>query len=185
MRRRLSLVALVVLVAACASRPLAPRSRRAWAAALASAEGYAAENQFAQADSVLRSFVYLHPTAPDTLDALFWRALYAADPANADSAGLDTAFALVDRYLAATGPQLRRYEAQLARRFAELRRRPPEVRVDTVRVVDTAAVRAGIAREVAARDRLREEDAQKLRDSLNRVTAELERIRRRLARPRP
>ena len=185
MRSRLLVVALAALAAGCASRPRTPGPRRAWTAALAAASTYAAENQFDAADSVLRGFVDAHPASPDTLDALFWRALYRADPANpADSSATD-AQALVDRYLAAGGPQRMRYEALALRRFTELRLRPVEVRVDTVRVVDTAAVRAAVVREVTARDRVHDEEMQILRDSLARATGELERIRRRLARPRP
>ena len=185
MAARLLLVVLVAVAAGCASRTISTAPRRAWAAALAEAAGYAAENQFEPADSVLRAFVTAHPESPDTLDALFWRAVYRADPANPGDSGAIQAQQLLDQYLASTAPQHLRYQAQALRRLTEVRLRPPIVQVDTLREVDTVGVRTAVAREVAARDRVRDEETQVLRDSLTRVTAELERIRRRLARPRP
>jgi hypothetical protein len=183
MRAALALLASVVLAAGCASRPHIPGARRAWSNALTEAGQYAAANEFARADSVLQAFAAAHPTSADTVTVLFYRALYSVDPANPAEDGVATATALIDRYLAANTAHPHRYEALALRRFAELRSRPPVVRVDTVRTIDTAAVRSAVAREVEARDRTRDEEAQRLRDSLTRATAELDRIRRRLARP--
>jgi hypothetical protein len=152
--------------------------------ALAEADRYAAAEQFAAADSVLESYAAANATSPDTLDVIFWRALYNADPANPKEGALADALDLIDRYLRSQAPQPHRYEATVLRRFAEIRDRAPIVRVDTVRAIDTTAVRVAVAREVEARQRLQDEEAQKLRDSLERTTAELERIRRRLAPPR-
>lgn len=184
MRARLALFATIALMAACASRPAVPRiTRRAWTNAAARAEELAAAQQFTQADSVLQAFAVEHPRSADTLGALFLRALYQADPANPTADGVTQALALLDRYLAAAPPQPQRYEAQAVRRLAELRAAPPVVRVDTVRVVDSAAVRTAVARDGEARERLHADEQALLRDSLTRATAELERIRRRLARP--
>ena len=183
MRAGLALLASVVLAAGCASRPLVSGSRRAWSSALTQAEQLAAANQFAQADSVLQAFAAAHPNSADTITVLFYRALYNADPANPAADGVAQAAALIERYLSANAPHPHHYEALALRRFAELRSRPPIVRVDPVRTVDTAAVRNAVAREVEARERTRDEETQRLRDSLTRATAELDRIRRRLARP--
>ena len=184
MRGRLALLAAVVLAAACASRPVVPgTTRRAWNSALAVADQYAAAGQFIAADSVLQTFTIEHPRSADTLSALFFRALYQADPANPAPDGVTEAVTLLDRYLAAAASHPYRYEAQEVRRLAELRARPPIVRVDTVLVVDSSAVRTAVARDAEARERTHGEQVQLLRDSLTRATAELERIRRRLARP--
>jgi lipoprotein-anchoring transpeptidase ErfK/SrfK len=183
-RRWALLAALAAFTSACAAaRPLAKRPPRAWAVALAEADSYAAAEQFARADSVLASYAAAHPTSPDTLDVLFWRALYHADPANPEEGALSEALDLIDRYLRARAPQPHLYEATALRRFAQIRDRAPIVRVDTVRAIDSAAIRVAVAREVEARQRVHDEDAQRLRDSLARTTAELERIRRRLAPP--
>lgn len=184
MRAGLLAIAGVALAAACASRPIVPgTTRRAWNNALARSEQYAAAGQFIAADSVLQTFAIEHPRSPDTLSVLYFRALYQADPANPVPDGVAEAMTLLDRYLAGAPPQPLRYEAQAVRRLAELRQRPPIVRVDTVVVVDSNAVRTAVARDAEARDRAHGEQAQLLRDSLTRATAELERIRRRLARP--
>ena len=184
MRARLALFATLMVAAACASRPSVPGiTRRAWTTAAAQAEELAAAQQFTQADSVLQAFAAEHPRSADTLSALYLRALYQADPANPATDGVTQALALLDRYLAAGPPQPQRYEAQAVRRLAELRTVPPVVQVDTVRVVDSTAVRTAVARESETLARLHADELTLLRDSLTRATAELERIRRRLARP--
>ena len=169
----------------CGARRRPALPWRAWPAAQAAAAEEATAGRYDSADSVLLAFVERHPNSPDTLDALFWRAAYLADPANSAPAAATTALELLDRYLAAQVPQPRRYEAGLLRRLAELRAAPPPVPRDTVRAVDTVAVRAAVAREVELREKLHAEEMSRLRDSLARTTAELERIRRRLAPQRP
>lgn len=179
--------AAAALAAGCAARPK-PRTGPSpeWIAALSAAELEATAGRFGAADSVLASFAAAHSASPDTLDALFWRAMYLADPANRADSAATAAISFVERYLNAQAPQPRRYEAEVIRRVVALRNAPPRVRVDTVTVVDSSAARAAAAaRELEARDKLREEELQRLRDSLARTTAELDRIRRRLAPQRP
>lgn len=185
MRAPFVVLGAIALAGGCASRPLAPTALRPWTSALVAAQEYAGMSRFEEADSVLQAFAATYPTSADTLDVLFWRAFYRADPANPADGALAEATALLERYLNAQAPQPYRYEAQALQRFAAIRALPPEVRVDTVVTIDTLAVREAVTREVEARDRLHEEEAQVLRDSLTRATAELERIRRRLSPPRP
>lgn len=183
MRFWVALLAAVVFASGCGPRRIVPTPRRGWLNALDVAQEYAAAGQFAAADSVLQTFTLEHPRSADTLSVLFYRALYQADPANSTEGGPAEAVALLDRYLAATAEQPQRYDALALRRFAELRAQPPVVRVDTVRTIDSTAIRAAVAREVDAHIRARDEETLRLRDSLARATAELDRIRRRLARP--
>lgn len=178
----------VVLLAACASRPVKPEPQRAWTAALAAADAEAGAGRYATADSMLERFAVDNPTSPDTLEALFWRALYLVDPANPSPAGSAAATPMIDRYFAAATPADQYWrQAEVIRRFAAIQAAPPVIQVDTVRIVDSVAVRRIVAREVEARGRALEGDLQQLRDSLTRTAAELDRIRRRLAptQPRP
>ena len=186
MRERVVVFACIGIAAACASRPRrAAESEEPWPIARAAAATEAAAGRFAAADSVLTAFGTAFPASADTVEALFWRAVYIVDPANESAAGPNAALPLLDRYLSGPVAPDRRYEAELLRRIAILRATPPEVRVDTVVKVDTSAARAAVTREFEARDRVREEELVGLRDSLARTVAELERIRRRVAPPRP
>jgi hypothetical protein len=189
LNRRWRLVALAVVVsigAACTPRAPLPRlPRRALAGALAAAELEVSAGRYVAADSILADFAATHATSGDTLNVLFWRALYLLDPANPTPGAPASALTLIDRYLAADATQDQRTEAQVLRRVAAFRVAPPPVRRDTVLALDTAALRAAVARETEARDRARDDESRALRDSLARTTAELERIRRRLAPGRP
>jgi hypothetical protein len=187
MPRRAVLLGAIALGAACASRPVSTPEPEvtAWAAALATADREAALGRYAAADSVLESFHAAHPSSPDTLELLLRRALYLIDPGNPDERSAARALPLLDRYLGAEIPEHRRAEIDVVRRLAAVRTAPVQVRVDTVALVDTVAARAAVSREIETRERLRDEELLRLRDSLTRTTAELERIRRRLAPQRP
>jgi hypothetical protein len=185
MGRRLLVVLGGAALAACAARAPRRPTTSPWSEALATAQLEVAAGRFGAADSVLASFAANNPASADTAEALFWRALFLADPTNPADSTSTAVVAFIDRFLAAQPAPPRRYEAELIRRYALIRATPPEVRVDTVATLDTATLRATVAREVGARDRVRDEEAQRLRDSLDRTTAELDRIRRRLSPGRP
>jgi len=86
---------------------------------------------------------------------------------------------LVDTLLLARGPQPRRAEAVVVRRTALLldSLRHEAAERDTVIVRDTG--------RSVAKERELEDQIKTLQDSLNATLAELERIRKRLAAPRP
>jgi hypothetical protein len=178
-------LALGAVLAGCASRQRPPTSDGLWAATLASAESAAMAGRYAAADSVLADYNATHPAAHDTVEVLFWRAMYLLDPVNTRAEAPAEALAIATRYLSAGDTLPRRYEAEVLRRLAAIRATPVPVRVDTVRSVDTVAVRSAVTREMELRAKAYEEELAQLRDSLARTTAELERIRRRLAPQRP
>jgi hypothetical protein len=155
-----------------------PAAQRNWPAALSAAQRAADEGRYVDADRELVLFSKLHAGTPEAQESVFWRALYKLDPRNGVG-GTTEVVTLVDTLLLARGTQPRRAEAVVVRRTAllldSLRREADER--DTVIVRDTG--------RAVARERELEEQIKTLQDSLNATIAELERIRKRLAAPRP
>ena len=155
-----------------------PPSQKNWPAALSAAQRAADEGRYVDADRELVLFSKLHAGTPEAQESVFWRALYKLDPRNGVG-GTTEVVTLVDTLLLARGTQPRRAEAVVVRRTAllldSLRREADER--DTVIVRDTG--------RAVARERELEEQIKTLQDSLNATIAELERIRKRLAAPRP
>jgi len=188
--RRLRAAALPLLVAgavaggACVNptprlREQRPSSQRNWPAALSAAQRAADEGRYLDADRELLLFRRLHAGSPEAQESVFWRALYKLDPRN-QAGTTEDVVTLVDTLLLAHGAQPRRAEAVVVRRTALLidsLRHEAELRRDTVVVRDTT--------RSVARERELEAQVKTLQDSLNATLAELERIRKRLAQPRP
>jgi hypothetical protein len=118
---------------------------------------------------VLQDFAVSHPGTPEGAESDFFRALFKADPANPNFTYLEELSA-VDAYLAG-GPALPRYhEAIVLRRL-----------IDSV---DSARTEASVVRRLGqGRERSKDEEIRKLSDQLEKTQAELERIKRRLAKP--
>jgi hypothetical protein len=155
-----------------------PAAQQNWPAALSAAQRAADEGRYVDADRELVLFSKIHAGTPEAQESVFWRALYKLDPRNG-AGGTSQVVTLVDTLLLARGTQPRRAEAVVVRRTAllldSLRREAAER--DTVIVRDTG--------RAMARERELEEQIKTLQDSLNATIAELERIRKRLAAPRP
>ncbi|GAC1685784.1 MAG: hypothetical protein NVS9B3_04110 [Gemmatimonadaceae bacterium] len=160
---------------ACVSMPpvLQPAPAREWpetrAASLAAAEG----GRFADADRSLRDVATRFPATMEARESLFWRATYKLDPTNKDASPRD-AVALVDAYLSGPPPPdpEHRARALLLRRIAE-RHAQLEQRGAAARSATTVAEPA------------KEEEIRQLRDQLQKSQEEMERIKRRLAAPKP
>jgi len=171
--RRLTLLAsaAMLLAAGCIHRPkfMLPAAEREWPAAYLAAQAAADRGAFADADKTLADFAASHPNTPAALESGYWRAVYKLDPANKDASTRE-AIAGLDRYLAAPNgthrgeaTTLRRIAVQLSSLDRALAAQKPD---------DAAA---------ASRD----EEVKKLRDELQSTKDELERIKRRLAAPKP
>lgn len=180
LRRGVALAGVSLLLAVgCVQRGVSTRvglsdAAISWPAALGNAQRAAEAGRHAEADRTLERFATDNRDAPQAAEALYWRALFALDPANR-SATPRAALATLELYLARPGIA-HRAEALVLRRTAAA--------LDTLGV--TLARRAETPpppAPAAAVDRAREEEMQQLRDSLTKTSAELERIRRRLAPP--
>jgi hypothetical protein len=177
-----ALVAAATLAAACGKSPPpqipAPRVEPAttvappvspWPGTLLLAQRSVDAGDYAQADRVLQEFAVSHPGSAEGAEADFFRALFKADPANA-SIDYREQVGAVESYLAG-GPALPRYhEAIVLRRLID--------------AVDSARTQTGVVRRLGQeRERSRDEEIRKLTDRLEKTEAELERIKRRLAKP--
>lgn len=148
-----------------------------WPAALGDAQRAADAGRYADADRLLVGFAEQYAESPEAAETLFWRALFQLDPANRDRSPKDAAAAL-DAYLAHAGRLEHRVEAAIALRV--------------MGEVDSLAAELHAARTtppppppaVVAAERAKDEELARLRDSLTKTSAELDRVRRRLA-PRP
>jgi hypothetical protein len=170
-RLTLAIAALALLTTACIHRPrfMLPAAERDWPATYLAAQTAADRGAFADADKTLADFASSHPNTPAALESGYWRAVYKLDPANKDASTRD-AIAGLDRYLAAPdgthrgeATTLRRIAVQLSSLDKALSAQKPD---------DAAA---------ASRD----EEVKKLKDELQATKDELDRIKRRLAAPKP
>lgn len=168
-------LALILALGACTTaqpRLAEPTPRSEWAVWLTQASQEASAGNYAVADKLLSDYGVRYPASPEAAEAMYWRALYKLDPGNPMAAPRD-ASVLLDGYLA-SGTTAHRTEAQSLRRVATW--------LETQARATTPAVKAEV---VKVDDKARDEELARLREELARANAELERIKRRLAQPKP
>lgn len=124
------------------------------------------------AERALAEFGQRFPGSPEAAEVPYWRALFKLDPNSA--AAVRESMTLLDRYLATAPAGTHRLEAGVLHRLG-------------LAIEQRNAAIAAIppAPSVRPEDKAREEELQRLRDDLTAANAELARIRRRVARPRP
>ncbi len=179
---RRALVAGVILLAACARalhRSIPPVARD-WVETLSVAKTQANTGAYDAADSMLIAFASRYPTSAEAHETAYWRALFTLDPGNGASSP-HVAIQRLDDYLADTSAHAHRAEAVTLRRLAVALDSLAQLRL-TVNVTPEAAEHAADSARAAMREQLLEKDVQRLTDSLTKTTAELDRIKRRLAR---
>ena len=175
--RALRTALLCAAMAACSRSQVStlaePSSRSEWSATLLQASTDASAGRYGVADRVLSDYATRYPASPDAAEVLYWRALYRLDPAN-QSASPREAIAMLDSYLGVSGAP-HRGEAQALRRIATAldRREQPTSSTSAAPKPDSAP------------DKAKDEEIQRLKDELAKANAELERIKRRLAQPKP
>jgi len=189
----------MLIVLACAKHPsLRPTPQQAWPATLALAESAAAGGRYRIADSALIAFSARFPGTRESGESDYWRAIFLIDPRNPGQSGPDAIAALAG-YFSAPSPRDHDAEASVLRRTAAVVTALRETTAHATSQADSARTEADSVRTqadsarlaLASRDRTREE-VQRLRDSLDKVLAELadtakelDRIKKRLAAPTP
>ncbi len=150
----------------------APTAESEWPTVYARAITDASEARSAVADRALAEFAQRYPGSPEAAEVTYWRALLKLDPTNA--AAVRESMTMLDAYLASTPAGTHRYEAGVIRRLGAA-------------IEQRNAVIAAMPATPAVRpeDKARDEELARLRDELTAANAELARIRRRGARPRP
>jgi len=196
-RGRLALVTLLTALG-CAGRPAGvhPAPSRAWTATLAYAKDAAAAGRYENADSALLAFGSRHPNAGEAGESEFWRALFALDPRN-EHHSASAAIEALTAYSAAPEPRAHEVEAGVLRRTADALLALSEATAQAASEADSARTQADSARTLAdsarfARASRERGEVQRLRDSLDKVVGELtetnqelDRIKKRLAAPKP
>jgi hypothetical protein len=152
-----------------------------WTAAQTQAGTEVLAGRYGVADKVLADFAARFPSTTQGTDAVYWRALYKLDPANGTATAHDAAV-LLDGYLAAPLTAEQRAEGTALRRVAGALERASVAAAATTTGASAGATTPAAA---AADSKARDEEMQRLRDDLAKANAELERIKRRLAQPKP
>jgi hypothetical protein len=179
-----------------ATPPDAPEVEAAgeWPEVSRAAGNAALVRDYPRADSILRAFAGRYTGTPQTAETVFLRSLYRLDPATESNVApiprIREARTGLDAYIAG-GPTLPRYvEAVILRRLAghidSLHSTLDAVVPNVLSAPDPVAGGAAAAM-LGLRDslRLRDEELLRLRTELEQTKGELDRIRRRLAPPRP
>jgi hypothetical protein len=162
-----------------------------WVADLAMSRKAAADGRFDTADSLLSDYAIKHPGSIEALETAYWRAMLKIDPANPHPA-LVPAMALLDGYLADVRPHEHAAEAAVLRRLAAqldvLNRVTASMTVASRGAVEaspqgknTGSASSSSSADQAANDA----EIKRLKEDLAKATAELDRIRKRLATPPP
>lgn len=176
-----------------------PSATRDWRATSDSARVASDSGRFDAADRWLAQFLARHPSAPQAPGARIWRVLLQLEPGN-QQGGARRAMALVDS-LGGSADPVTMEQLQLLRHVARLQDELSQ-RVDA-QAREIAQAREALA-DVAERQatpqrperppepRALAEEVRRLREALStsreelaKANAELERVRRRLAAPRP
>lgn len=173
-------IALVALLAGSGCLPTrntptedpTPTAAAEWPVLYSRVVADANESRVAAADRALLEFAQRFAGSPEAVEVPYWRAVLKLDPGNA--AALRESMTLLESYLANAPAGTHRVEAGALRRLGLAL----EQRNAAIAVIPPAPT-------VRPEDKARDEELQRLRDELAKANAELERIRRRLARPRP
>ena len=168
---------ILALAAACASGVPLPTLGRgdspaepvgtAWPNTLMAAHRAIGEGRYDRADRALVDFVTAYPGTAEAVEAEYWRAVVALDPANSAGSARD-ATTLLSRYLDSRLPLTHRAEATVLHRLA-------------ASLAETQ--RSGSAARTGVQSDASDAEVQRLKRELEETKAELERIRKRLAPP--
>lgn len=183
--RSFGIMVVALILAACADLPLAqPGIQTDWDRTLYNARRDVDAGNYFAADKLLDEFVRVHPDSRQAREIAFWKAAYLVDPAN-ERGSLAAGIAALDNYLASTDSTgWYRNEALLLRRTAAA--------AEGVSALATAAAGSpgGGKDTVVVVSRSRDEEIAALKDQLaknkeelTKVSAELDRIKKRLANP--
>ena len=163
-----------------------PASRREWPATLSTAQTRVSEGKFDAADSVLAQFAARYPKTTEGLEATYWRALARLDPAN-PHASLSEAITSLETYLADPRAHEHVREAAAVRRVAAqmeaLNRIASAVPALPKDVATNTRPAGDLTKPMLDPVPYQDAEIKRLRDELAKATAELERIRKRLAQP--
>jgi hypothetical protein len=149
-----------------------------WVRVLDASNQAALAGRYADADSILTTFSHNYDGSREALEADYWRAVFMLDPANRN-ASLEAGIASLDKYLSASPPPPHRREATTLRRLAS--------QFETVSKLAAAntTTPTSAPRTVIVDDHSKDDEIARLKAELAKANEELERIKKRLATPKP
>ena len=181
-----------MLLSGCAlthasSTPPRPTAAEAWPRAGIVAAEQVAAGRYAAADRWLADFVAQYPGSSEAASATVRRAIYMADPANQTSTA-HAATALLDSALATSLDSASRADVRSARRITSALERSAAAASSGSNASSSGNVSASSSDASAARPedtKARDDEIQRLKNELAKANAELERIKKRVAQPKP
>lgn len=176
---------IIALAAGCAhaAQYRTTPSDREWSAALGAAQQLAANAQYAAADSVLDDYAQRQPESRGAREAAFWRGVFALQ-ATTSAANMQRARESLDSYLADTGTLAHRAEATALSRATRVIDSLSRARAaDSIPAVHLVV--ADDSLRATAREQEMLKNMKRLQDSLDKTTAELDRIKKRLSTGKP
>jgi hypothetical protein len=159
--------------------PTQPPAPEAWARTSAVAASEVGAGSYAAADRALADFAVRYPHTPQAISATLRRAVYMADPAN-QVASAREATALLDSTLAQPLDSASRSDARTLRRITSTLQRAATLSAGGTA---NASTLDSSTRTVDSKDN--SDEIQRLRNELAKANAELERIKKRVAQPKP
>jgi hypothetical protein len=135
------------------------------------------------ASACSRAFVGRAEPAPARSDSLYWKAVLNLDASNKQGT-TDSALKYLDGYLAGDTTQRHRLEALVLRRLARDAMQLARVEAALQQARSTEPARSSTD-ATPKRDEEAVKEIQRLKDELAKANEELERIRKRLASPKP
>jgi hypothetical protein len=153
-----------------------------WSATFDSAQRLASDSQYAAADSLMVAFANTASGSAEANEATFWHGVFLLAPAN-PRGSVHVAVEAFDDYLG-SGATAHRAEAVVLQRTARV--------IDSLtqaRSIDSLPAMHLVVADDSSKSSAREQEMSKtvkqLQDSLNKTTAELERIKKRLSTGKP
>jgi len=162
------------------STPPQPPAPEAWARASSVAAAQVGAGSYSAADRMLADFAAHYPGTPQALAATVRRALYKADPSNQTSSAHEATI-LLDSALATPLDSAARADARAMRRITMSLERAaglPSSGGGSSATSPDSGTRSDDAKSNS-------EEVQRLRNELAKANAELERIKKRVAQPKP
>jgi hypothetical protein len=161
--------------------PESPSGSADWPRALTQAEAAASERRYADADRMLAEFATRYPATQGAVESLYWRGVFALEPANQDGSPVIAA-TLFETYGKSVGPLPHRVEADVLRHLA-LRLQSLAPTAVATSVTSPTGTPNGAATASATDLKAKDTEIQRLKDELAKANDELERIKRRLTAP--
>jgi hypothetical protein len=150
-----------------------------WLRTLDEANRAAQAGRYADADSILTTYERAHEGSHEATEAEYWRAVFMLDPANRN-ASLEAGIASLDKYLSATPAPPHQREATTLRRLAS-----QFETVSKLAAANATTQTTNTTRTIVVDDHSKDDEIQRLKTELAKANEELDRIKKRLATPKP